>query len=75
MTSITTSLVSRTETVREESGVGTCYITKDVERQEWSDDPGNGIYAGKAYRITTFYRSTVSGSPHTMLNRRIEPWT
>lgn len=51
----------------------TGFITVDRELQTWADTPENGIYAGKQYMITTFWRGTQAGARHIMTNRRSEP--
>lgn len=69
MASMTTTLQSTTETGNAELG----FITVDWELQEWDNSPENGIYAGKRYLITTYWRATTLGGRHIMVRRSSAP--
>lgn len=43
------------------SSRGVDYWTAIVYRESWTDDPRNGVYAGRHYRVTERY---ISNSPH-----------
>ena len=71
----TTTEIAETRTAHTEQGGTVRHITKVVERQDWANTPANGIYAGKSYKITTLFSSTVAGYRHIMTGRSSEPFT
>lgn len=71
----TTTEVSERRSIHTELDGTTYHITTVTERQDWSNTPANGIYAGKSYRITRSYSSTTAGYRHVMTSSRSEPWT
>lgn len=48
------------------SSSGTDYRTTTISRQDWADLPENGIYAGKTYRITEVWMSSVEDGTGTI---------
>ncbi len=51
------------------------YWTAVVSRQTWANDPANGIYAGRCYKITDLY---ISGTPEVRgqsAGSSSRPWT
>lgn len=50
------------------------YHTAIVYRQDWTEDPRNGVYAGRSYRVTERY---ISSSAHTLgqfFGSDSQPW-
>lgn len=50
------------------------YYTKVIGRQGWTDDPRNGVYAGRSYRITETYISPDARRRGQLLHSSSQPW-
>jgi hypothetical protein len=50
------------------------YYTTVVKLQKWSDDPKNGMFAGRSYEITETYISTRPDHRGQFLYSSSRPW-
>lgn len=54
----------------------TDFYTTVILRQDWTNTPENGIYAGKSYRISKVWHSgTAAGRLDTLISSSSRPWT
>jgi hypothetical protein len=77
---ITTTEVSRTTSgpiatvAPNGSSRGVDYWTAVVSMQTWTDDPRNGVYAGRSYRITDRYLSSTPDYLGQFISSSSQPW-
>ena len=67
--------VARFSTAPNGSSSGTDYHTVVIVRQDWTDVPANGVYAGRSYRIRQFYISPDPRHPRSQyIGSDSSPW-